>query len=139
MFGRDQDPCRRDLDHNSVQRFTSSHAVACSMIRSRSCCASGRYLQMHTLELAGLLKFDGQGHASNSYSYSSSDGEVGTGGTSLTYQVAPNCTFTLLQDNGETYAGVIVEGSHELYFVETSGALFGGPIVLRGSATRLWE
>jgi hypothetical protein len=89
------------------------------------------------LELAGSFKFDGKGNATTSFYFARNDGAVGTGSANLTYQVSRDCTFTLLQDNGETFAGVIAASAERLYFIETSGACCGSAIIRRGSARKV--
>lgn len=89
------------------------------------------------LELVGTLQFDGLGSALERYTYASGTGSVGTDSATMVYNVAPDCTFTMTQDNGETFSGVIVNNGVEFYFIETSGACCGSSIIRRGHAKRL--
>ena len=89
-------------------------------------------------EFVGLMRFDGVGNASISFVVVTSDG----GGdddvvVSWSYRVAADCTFTATQDNGETFAGVLVRDGEEFFIVETSRAAFGTPFVRRGHAIRV--
>jgi hypothetical protein len=91
----------------------------------------------HFLELEGLFSFDGNEHAASSYTYASSGGAVGADSVSLTYQVDRDCRFSMSQDNGETYSGVITEGGQAILFIETTGACCGSAIIRRGRGNRL--
>jgi hypothetical protein len=89
------------------------------------------------LELVGTFHFDGLGNALENFVFASSNGSVGQDSAAITYSVAPDCTFSMTQNNGETFSGVIVADGQEFYFIETSGACCGSSIIRRGHALRL--
>jgi hypothetical protein len=89
------------------------------------------------LELVGTYHFDGVGTALENFVYAQSDGSVGPDSASITYTVAPDCTFSMTQTNGETFSGVVVDGGKQFFFIETSGACCGSAIIRRGLATKL--
>jgi hypothetical protein len=90
------------------------------------------------LEEVGVIQFNGTGGSLGSITYSRNDGDVQTYNTTFSYSVASNCTFTFVRnDNGESYAGVIVRNGQEFDFIETSGACCGTAIVTRGHGIRV--
>jgi hypothetical protein len=90
------------------------------------------------LELAGLFQFDGKGNATTSFTYARNDGAVGIASALLVYTVAADCTFTLSQDNGESFSGVIVLDGQQFFFVETTGGdVNSTAIVRRGQAVKV--
>jgi hypothetical protein len=74
--------------------------------------------------IVGLMKFDGNGHGTVDWEAWQRDDRTtnaAPAGDSFTYTVSPNCTFTLIKDNGLTFSGVIVKNGKELRYVETTG------------------
>jgi hypothetical protein len=86
-----------------------------------------------TVEVVGLFEFDGVGGGHVILTHAHSDGSVGGPDTeSMTYSVAPNCTFTFLRvPSSESYSAVIVGNGQEFFFIETSSN-----ILARGHAIR---
>jgi hypothetical protein len=122
----------------------SAHAAGCSNASLRgtfgfqSTVTQNNDVPPLFLELAGLFRFDGLGHATESFEFARSDGAVGSASESLAYSVAPDCTFTMTQSNGgETFSGVIVADAQQFYFIETTGACCGSAIIRRGQGLKL--
>jgi len=85
--------------------------------------------------IVGLMKFDGNGHGTVDWEAWQRDDRTTSAtptGDTFTYSVTPNCTFTLIKDNGLTFSGVIVKSGDELRYVETTGWEFR-----MGSAARV--
>ena len=90
-------------------------------------------------EMVGIFRFDGFGNATESRALATTGGAVALNDVNLfTYTTAPDCTFTMrMNTSGETFAGVIVLDGREFYFIETSGACCGTPIMRRGHGARI--
>jgi hypothetical protein len=70
----------------------------------------------------GRLVFNGNGVGSRVTTIWYSDFEVVPEPVSgITYAVQPDCRFTFSYANGETFAGVIVDGGQRLFYLETGG------------------
>jgi hypothetical protein len=71
----------------------------------------------------GAFTFDGKGNGSRVTTIWYSTFEVAAEPSSLiTYAVQPDCRFILTYAvNGETFAGIIVDGGQKLLYIETSG------------------
>ena len=89
-------------------------------------------------ETVGIMRFDGAGNGTSVQDYARSDGQ-GTRGSliTLTYSVTPDCRFTFVWANSETFSGVIVRNGEELLYIETSGTAFGTAIIRRAHAARI--
>ena len=76
--------------------------------------------------IVGIMKFDGTGNGRVGWAVRGDDGTVAIDpvGLTLTYAVAPDCTFTLTHETGLTLSGVIVDNAKELRYVETTGWQF---------------
>jgi len=76
--------------------------------------------------IVGLLRFDGTGKGTTSWTLRGDDGTVGSDpvGSPISYTVAPDCTFTFTHETGLTFSGVIVDTAKELRYVETTGWQF---------------
>jgi len=68
----------------------------------------------------GILTFDGQGHWRTTNQSLTVNGQVATGVSMTgTYTVEPDCTFTLVDDLGNSDAGVFVHDRQEGFFMAT--------------------
>src|SRR5215472_6061719 len=84
--------------------------------------------------IVGYLKFDGAGKGMTNWIFHTSHGDIDNNqaGIPLTYTVDQACTFTITQQNGLTFSGVIANNTNELNYVETTGWQFR-----RGSAKKV--
>jgi hypothetical protein len=121
----------------------AAHAAGCAnsslkgMYGFESTVTQNNEVPPHFLEIVGLFRFDGSGNGKTSFTVAQSDGAGGPDSVAFAYSVAPDCTFTYVQENGETFSGVIVRDSQAFYFIETSGACCGSAIIRRGHAERI--
>jgi hypothetical protein len=76
--------------------------------------------------IVGFLRFDGTGKGSTSWILRGDDGTIGSDpvGSSISYTVAPDCTFTFTHQTGLTFSGVIDNNANELRYVEVTGWQF---------------
>jgi hypothetical protein len=83
--------------------------------------------------IVGYLKFDGAGNGRTNWIYHNSNGAIDNNevGIPFTYTVDQTCTYSLIQQNGLTFSGVIANNANELDYVETTGWQFR-----RGSAIK---
>ena len=67
--------------------------------------------------VSGLLKFDGKGSLTYDWTIVYSDGSVGSGTETWPYEVRSDCRFTMTNNLGQQYFGVIVLDARELHWV----------------------
>ncbi len=77
--------------------------------------------------VVGVMTFDGKANGTVSFLAHFPDGSIssswGSDPLTITYTVAPDCTFNFAMDyNGQTFSGVIVDNAKELRYIESSGA-----------------
>ena len=84
--------------------------------------------------IVGYLKFDGAGNGSVNWIFHNSNGSIDNNqvGGAFTYTVVQAYTFSIADQGGLTYAGVISNNANELNYVETTGWQFR-----RGSASKV--